>query len=280
MGFTGIDARYKMYDFSEDAFTTLAPGEAFTSVVNIAALHDVSGGEYTISTAGVIPYAALNTTVIDGSISYTSNILELTLSNDDIGMVPRAVPSLDKRTILTSCSGAEDAQHRQALGQAVGVAGLAAQAARFGDSSVFEAFFKTTDEGVRQEVAARFEAVSLEASSTTSGATTYYCEDQFGYCSSNTLAYALPSQNLIANCPLYYTLSSLSRYCADQDQTTTALHEFTHTPGVFGPGTQDLAYGLRASLRLTTDQALLNADSFALYANGESFEDPHQWYVC
>ena len=263
-----------MYDFSEDAFTTLAPGEAFTSVINIAALHDVSGGDYTISTAGAIPYAALNTTVIDGSISYTSNILALTLSNDDIGMVPRAVPFLDKRTILTSCSGAEDAQHRQALGQAVGVAGLAAQAARFGDTSLFEMFFKTTDEVIRQEVAARFEAVSLEASSTTSGVTTYYCEDEFGYCSSNTLAYALPSQNLIANCPLYYTLSSLTRYCGDQDQTTTALHEFTHTPGVFGPGTQDLAYGLRATLRLTTEQALLNADSFALYANGESVRRP------
>ena len=270
MGFTGIDARYKMFDFSEDAFTTLAPGEAFTSVINIAALHEVSGGDYTGSTAGAIPYAAIDTTEIEGANSYASNVLPLTLSDDDIGMVPRAVPFLDVRTNLRSCSGVEEDQHTQALGQCVHVAGLAAQAARFGDSNTFQAFFKTTDEDVKQLVAARFEAVSLEASTTSSGATTYHCEDQFNYCSPNTLAYALPSRNLIANCPLYYTLSPLSSNCGDQDQTTTTLHEFTHTPGVFGSGTQDLAYGLRAALRLDTQQALINADSFALYANGES----------
>lgn len=258
-----------MFDFSEDAFTTLAPGEAFTSVINIAALHEVSGGDYTVSTAGAIPYAALGTTEIDGSITYASNVLPLTLSDDDIGMVARAVPFLEVRTNLRSCSSTEEGQHVQALGQCVAVAGLAAQAARFGDINAFEAFFKTTDESVRELVAARFQAVSLEASTSSSGATTYLCEDRYGYCSDNTLAYALPSRNLIANCGLYYTLSSLSGACGDQDQTTTALHEFTHTPGVFGPGTQDLAYGLRAALRLSTDQALMNADSFALYANGE-----------
>lgn len=259
-----------MQDFSEDAFTTLAPGEAFTSVINIAALHDVSGGEYTVSTVGAIPFATPNTTEIAGSVAYESNVLPLTLSDDEVAIVPRAVPTLDKRTLLRSCSGSDAQQHRQSLGQLVNVAQFAAEAARNGDAARFGEYFKTTDAGARLAVAARFDAVSKEASSTTSGSTTYYCKDLYSYCSSDTLAYTLPSQNLIANCPLYYTLSSLSRSCRQQDQTTTALHEFTHAPGVFGPGTQDFAYGYVASTRLSSAQALQNADTYALFANGES----------
>ena len=54
-----------------------------------------------------------------------------------------------------------------------------------------------------------------------------------------------------------------------QDQATTVLHEFAHAPGVYSPGTDDLGYGYAAATALTTAQALNNADSFALYANGE-----------
>lgn len=258
-----------MYDFSEDAFTTLEPGEAFTAVINIAALHDVSGGDYTVSTVGAIPYATLNTTEIEGSISYDSNILALTLSEDDVAIVPRTIPSLDKRAILRSCSGNDGTEHRQALSQLISVAQTAANAARGGSAAKFSEFFKTTTTSARTNVGARFDAISREASSTTSGATTYYCNDVYGYCDSNTLAYTIPSQNLVANCPLYYTLTIYTQVCRQQDQVTTALHEFTHAPGVFSPGTQDYAYGYSASTRLTSAQAIANADTYALYANGE-----------
>jgi len=259
-----------MHEFSEDAFTTLAPGEAFTSVINIAAFHDVSGGEYTVSTVGAIPFATLNTTDIAGSVAYQSNELPLTLLDDDIAVVPRAVPILDKRTILRSCSGSPGSEHRQSLATLVDVARFAANEARTGNAATFQEFFKTTSSTTKSTVAARYDAIAREASSTTSGATTYYCNDPYGYCSPNTLAYTLPSQNVLANCPIYYDLSTLSSVCRQQDQVTTALHEFTHAPGVFGPGTQDLAYGYSASTQLTASQAVQNADTYALYANGES----------
>jgi len=268
--FTGIGLRYKMYDLSEDAFTTLAPGGVFTSVINIAALHDVSGGDYTVSTVGAIPFATPNTTEIAGSIAYKSNVLNLALSKANVAVVPRAVPVKDKRTVLQSCFGNKDQQLRMSLGQLVNVAQIAAAAARNGDAAKFREFFKTTSARARQNVAARYDAISREAGSTTSGATTYYCDDQFNYCSSNTLAYTLPSQNLVANCPLYYTLPTFSQVCQDQDQITTSLHEFTHAPGIFSPGTQDYAYGYSASTQLSSAQAIANADTYALYANGES----------
>lgn len=258
-----------MWDFPEEAFTTLQAGESFASVVNIAALHAVGGGDYTVSTKGAIPYAVIGTTELAGSVLYESNVLELTLSEEDTSVVERAVPLdiLEKRTRLSRCSGNNDAEHRASLQNVVSLASQAAGAARSGSAARFQTWFKTTDQTTRNTVAARFEAVSREASTTTSGATTYACVDPYGYCSPNVLAYALPSQNFISNCPIYYDLPLLSRNCGQQDQTTTALHEFTHTPGVFAPGTQDNAYGTRASQALSAGQALNNADTFALFAN-------------
>ena len=82
------------------------------------------------------------------------------------------------------------------------------------------------------------------------------------------LAYTLPSQNLVVNCPLYFSiLPNLTGTCHAQDQTTTTLHEYTHAPGVYSPGTQDNGYGYQAATSLSSARAVLNADSYALYAN-------------
>lgn len=50
---------------------------------------------------------------------------------------------------------------------------------------------------------------------------------------------------------------------------TTTLHEYTHAPAVFSPGTEDNAYGYSASTSLSSSAAVLNADTYALYANGK-----------
>ena len=41
-----------------------------------------------------------------------------------------------------------------------------------------------------------------------------------------------------------------------------------HAPGVFPPGTDDFAYGYEDATNLPPAQKILNADNFALYANG------------
>jgi hypothetical protein len=46
------------------------------------------------------------------------------------------------------------------------------------------------------------------------------------------------------------------------------LHEETHAPGVYSPGTEDNGYGYSAATSLSSYDAVLNADSYALYANG------------
>lgn len=76
---------------------------------------------------------------------------------------------------------------------------------------------------------------------------------------------------MIVNCPLYYSaLPALSRTCHAQDQATTTLHEMTHAPGVYSPYAIDNGYGYTAATALTSARAVLNADSYALYANGKN----------
>ena len=73
----------------------------------------------------------------------------------------------------------------------------------------------------------------------------------------------------MAYCPLFFSdLPGLTGSCHAQDQATTVLHEETHAPGVYSPGTEDNGYGYSAATSLSSSRAVLNADSYALYANG------------
>ncbi|KAL4794029.1 Deuterolysin metalloprotease family-domain-containing protein [Aspergillus venezuelensis] len=263
--FQGIKYRVKTTDLSDDALTSLAPGATIEDVFDIASTSDLSeGGSITLRSEGVVPLVTEKN--VTGSLPYTSNEITITVDGAEAAKVAN-VAVIDKRTRIASCSGSRSTALQTALRNTVSLANAAASAARSGGSR-FTTFFKSDSTSTRNAVAARFSAVASEASSTSSGSTTYYCTDVYGYCSSNVLAWTLPAYNIIANCDLYYSyLPALTSSCYAQDQATTTLHEFTHAPGVYSPGTDDYAYGYSASVALSASQALLNADSYALFAN-------------
>ncbi|CBF73605.1 hypothetical protein AN7962.2 [Aspergillus nidulans FGSC A4] len=267
--FQGIKYRVQTDDLSDEVLTSLAPGASFEDEFDIAATSDLSsGGPVTIRSEGIVPLVTEKS--VTGSLSYSSN--ELTIDVDGaeaakIETVGAQLSKLSKRTRVSSCSGTRATALQTALRNAASLASRAASAASQGGST-FTTFFKSDSSSTRNAVAARLRAVASESSSTSSGSTTYYCTDVYGYCSSNVLAYTLPAYNIIANCDIYYTyLPALTGTCYAQDQATTTLHEFTHAPGVYSPGTDDLGYGYDAATRLSASQALNNADSYALYAN-------------
>ncbi|KAH1510346.1 hypothetical protein KXX29_004692 [Aspergillus fumigatus] len=266
--FTGIKRRLLTEGLSDDALTTLAPGATFEDEFDVASTADLTeGGTVTIRTDGFVPITTDRK--VSGYIPYQSNELEIEVDAAKAAAVPQAIKLLDRRTKVASCSGSRASALSTALRNAASLANAAASAASSGSSTRFQEYFKTTSSSTRNTVAARFRAVASEASSQSSGKTTYYCTDPYGYCDSNTLAYTLPSSNLIANCDIYYSyLPALTSSCHAQDQATTTLHEFTHAPAVYSPGTDDYAYGYRASTALSASQALLNADTYALFANG------------
>ncbi|KAH8591550.1 metallo protein-like proteinase [Bisporella sp. PMI_857] len=270
--FTGILRSVVRTGLTEDAFVSLAVGASYETTITPAAVHDLTaGGEFTFVAEGAIPYALADSTELSGlAIPFKSNVLTVHVDGAAAALVPRAVSALDKRSVIQSdCTGSRGTATRTAFSNCRTLALAAASAARSGSATKFSEYFKTTATATRTTVANRLTAVANECGSTTSGATRQYCTDVYGYCSSNVLAYTLPAQNVVVNCNLYFSaLPALTSTCHAQDQATTTLHEFTHAPGVYSPGTVDNGYGYAAATSLSASRALANADSYALYANG------------
>lgn len=237
---------------------------------DIASTSDLSrGGLVTLRSSGLVPL--VDGDMVIGYLPYRSNDLTIDVDAAKVSQVSKAIKPL-RRTNLTCNDSSRQLILEKALNNTVSLATAAAKAALTGSASKFSEYFKTTANATRQVVAARLRAVAKEANSTTSGASTYYCTDVYGFCETNVLAYTVPALNVIANCGIYYSsLQASATTCHEQDQPTTSLHEFTHAPGVYSPGTEDLAYGYSAATSLNSSQAVLNADNYALYANGESF---------
>ncbi|KAJ5559188.1 hypothetical protein N7461_003160 [Penicillium sp. DV-2018c] len=266
--FEGVKRRFVLDGLSEESLTSLAAGETFEDEFDIATTTDLSsGGPLTLRSTGQVPI------VVDGKVTgyipYNSNDLKIEVDGVKASRVEKAIKPLNRRTKESCSNASRKTALETALKNTVSLANAAATAASSGSASKFSEYFKTTSSSVRNTVAARLKAVAKEASSLSSGATTYYCTDVYGYCETNVLAYTLPSLNVIANCDIYYSyLPALASSCHAQDQATTTLHELTHAPGTYSPGTDDLGYGYAAATALSSAEAVLNADSYALYANG------------
>ncbi|KAH6683005.1 putative neutral protease 2 like protein [Halenospora varia] len=272
VAFTGVYRTVKYTELTADSFKLLEAGSTFTTTINAAAVHDFKTGTYSVSAEGAMPFAIGSSTELSGSaVSFKSNTLTLAVDEAAAAAVPNAIPkmSVTERTVLQSgCSTSQRAATTKGLSNCASLANAAATAATSGSATKFSEYFKTTSTSVRTTVANRLKAVASQCSSITSGSTKYYCTDVYGYCDSNTLAYTIPSTNEIVNCPISFTLiPALTSTCHAQDLATTTLHEMTHAPAVYSPGTDDNAYGYSASIALSSARAVLNADSYALYAN-------------
>lgn len=268
VGFEGVRLRTMTTGLSEDAFQSIAAGETIEVTFDVGSTHNLSnGGSFDILSQGAIPYAEADSTEIAGALSYISNKITANINGPEAEKVRRSFSDKAKRTVVQSdCTGTRGTSTRTALTNCRSLALQASSAAASGSSSKFSEYFKTTASSTRSAVAATFSKAAAECGSTTSGASKYYCTDVYGYCESNVLAYTIPSQAIMVNCPLYYSaLPALTSSCHAQDQATTTLHESTHLTSV--KGTDDLGYGYSAATGLTTSQALNNADSYALYAN-------------
>ncbi|KAI0968204.1 neutral protease 2-like protein [Xylaria arbuscula] len=248
--------------FAEEAFQTIPAGQTIEVSFDAAELHDLTAtGEYDFVANGVLSYTAADSNEIAGAVPYSSNTLTAKVNGAEAAEVRT---SFVKRTAVQSdCTGTKLTSSRNAVTNCRSFAAAASSAALTNSAKVNE-YFKSTSVG--STVAGVFAKVASECGSTSSGASRTYCSDIYGACSSNVLAYTLPSASYIVNCPLYFSaLSAITSTCHGQDQATTTLHETTHLTSV--KGTQDLGYGYSAATRLSSSQALNNADSYALFAN-------------
>ncbi|KAM0715581.1 hypothetical protein Q7P37_009079 [Cladosporium fusiforme] len=266
--FTGIYQRLATSDLPEEVFRTIEAGETIEVEVELAEIYELAeSGAYDVSAAGSFLYAPLNSTELTGEVlPFASEHISVDVVYEKAHTVGKAIDRLQKRTVVQSdCTGTRLSTVQNALRSCSSLASAAATAATSGNAARFSTFFGNSN---RNTVAARFRAVANDCGSTNSGNTRTYCTDIYGACSGGVLAYALPALNYIAYCPSFFNqLPPRSGSCYAQDQATTVLHESTHAPGVYSPGTVDNAYGYAASTRLSASQALLNADSYALFAD-------------
>lgn len=269
--FKGIYKLLRSTGLSEDAFTTLAPGESLKVNLDVAETADLSeGGSYTISSSGVFQTADETGTAIEGAVAFGSNELKLDVDGAEAAAVSPAFNPKVKRTALdrSSCSGSYLSIMQAGLRRCSSLASAAAQAVN-GNAAKFQEYFLQNTQQARQIASARLQSVARECSSSTSGVTRYYCSDPYGQCQSNYIAYTFPTRNEVVNCPIFYQLPSAGTGCHQQDQGYTILHEMTHAQGVYSPYAQDYAYGYNAIRNLSPSQAIHNADTYSLFSLGK-----------
>lgn len=247
-------------------FLCLGPKETKNITVETAALHTLDeGGEFSVFAKGFLPYAEANSTELCGSITYESNKLAMTV---DGKLASKTKKRVDKRTAVQgTCTGARLNDVKAALGDCNRLASAAAGAAASGTK--LDTYFKSTSSATKNKIASRLRSVASDCAG--GSATKTSCTDLYNGCSGNVLAYTVPSTNEIIYCSIFFEkLPAVANTCHGQDRATTVIHETTHAPGVVDPGTDDLGYGFDAATKLSQSQAIQNADSYALYANGKS----------
>lgn len=251
---------------STEDFVALKAGETKEITVEAAALHSLhEGGDFEVFAKGLIPYAEENSTELSGTLPYDSEKLTITVDGALAAQVNKAIDLTKRTSVKSSCTGTKLTAIRTALSNCNKLATSAASAASAGTK--ISTYFKSTTAATKNEVSARLTAVARDCASSTATTTTN-CDDQYQGCSSNVLAYTVPTTGYITYCPIFFSdLPGITKSCHAQDQATTVLHEETHANSVYSPGTDDLGYGFSAASRLTTAQALNNADSYALFAN-------------
>ncbi|KAH7311629.1 metallo-endopeptidase [Stachybotrys elegans] len=266
LDFDGIKLRIAIDSLTEDSFQRIGASESIEVTFDVAEVYDLSqGGIFKIASSGVISAAEEDDTKLVKSVPYWSNEVEADVNGEEASFARIAFHQ--KRVIVQDCTGTRGTVTTTALSNCASLARAASTAASSGSAAKIEEYFKSSSSSTRSTVSTVFSRVASECGSRTSGMSRYYCSDPYGACSSNVLAYTVPSASITAYCNLYFNnLPALTRTCHAQDQAGTNVHEMTHLTQI--RGTSDYSgYGYNYVRSLTAAQNLNHADTYALFAN-------------
>lgn len=267
VAFRGIRQRITTKGLSDAAFQRIPAGQSIEVTFNVGEVHDLSsGGKFDIHSAGIMHFAGENDNTLIGSVPYHSNTINADINGSEASSILKSFRVADKRTnVQSDCTGQKLSVTKAALSNCAKLAKAAQSAASSNDAKVKE-YFKDASESTKSTVADVLGKVAQECGSTSGGVSKYYCTDVDNGCQQGVLAYTVPSESFQAYCDLYFEqLPDLTSSCHAQDQATTNLHETTHLRQI--KGTDDLGYGYDNAMKLDTQDALNNADTYALFAN-------------
>ncbi|KAI4645479.1 uncharacterized protein J4E78_009391 [Alternaria triticimaculans] len=183
-----------------------------------------------------------------------------------VGTEAAAPKPVAERYIEDQCSDFQRAQIQTAQGQCVKLALRAAKAAY--EDSRFPAYFHSDSSDIRAKVASRFHAIAKECTKPRLG---YHCSCEPDQCKPGEVAFYTSEDDFgVTFCQSFYGMPLVNPKPTGQggDRGTVILHELTHSPVIYHPGTHDLEYGFHNTTERvkTTEAALDNADSFVLFA--------------
>ncbi|KAI1102756.1 Deuterolysin metalloprotease family-domain-containing protein [Jackrogersella minutella] len=273
--FRGISASIQYNALKPEHFHLLKASESVDTIINAAAVHEFTkSGTYTFSASGLMPVAAAGSTMLSGpALFFQSNSISVHVDAEAATAVPKGLSfhPLESRTnVQDGCNATQLAASTASLTNCQKLALAASEDAADPSSARFVEYFRTNSSDTRKIVADRLTAVAKECSTTNSGPSRFFCYDYYGICEIDgpLNAYTAWDVSTMVMCPLFYdTLPPLPLECHHQCQATTTLHETTHCEDVYKPHTNDYTYGYNESTALPPDRALLNADTYSLYAN-------------
>ncbi|KAI0401532.1 neutral protease [Xylaria palmicola] len=266
VAFSGVRLRVKQTGLKASAFQVIPAGKTVKAEFDVAQLHDLSaGGAFDIVSEGALQYARAGSNEITGVAPFSSNLVRASVDGTAASKVFKAFHARAKRQdVQSDCSGSEQSATADGITGCADLATKAASVAQWDDDKLAE-YFKNADAETRSFVMDVFNNIADECGSTSAGAP-YYCSDVYNACEDGVIAYTLPSEGYMVNCPIYFSeLSPASSQCHDQDQQSTVLHETTHLSSV--AGTEDYGgYGYDFVQSLSAQQNLNHADTYALFA--------------
>ncbi|KAG9253438.1 Deuterolysin metalloprotease family-domain-containing protein [Emericellopsis atlantica] len=264
--FDGVKLLIATENLEEDAFTRLDSGESLEVTFDIAEYHDLSaGGAFKISSEGAFSFAEADSTELVGSVPFTANTVEAKVDGASAAAVHTAFVNEKRTRVQSDCSGTRLSQTRSALSGCASWASQAQSVAQSGSATKMTEYFKSSSSSTRSTVAGVFSRMRSECSSTSGGASTFYCSDFYGVCGGGVIAYTVPSLSAMAYCPLHFSLPLSPSSCYGNNQIGTVVHEVTHLSQI--AGTDDFGgYGYNFVRSLSASQNLRHADTYALFA--------------
>lgn len=280
--FHGIEKTVDAYSggTAQHGFTPIQAGQTIFQDLDVAETHDLDDETYNLSADGFMLAAAEGSTqLLDWSLPYASNSISLKADSAEAKRTTKAVEKMiSKRTTIEGdCSASQKNAIAAANQKCASMATAAADAVSSGSADMFKQYFKNDSQSTREQVTQMYRDVAKECSSTPGGSSTDNCTDPDDCCTGDLLAYTMwqstwsyssgpvTTKGTTYYCPRYFDiLPAAPEQCRQQSQATNTLHETTHAVAA----TSDIAYGYPGIMRLSSSQAVKNADTYALFANG------------
>ncbi|KAF1975738.1 deuterolysin metalloprotease [Bimuria novae-zelandiae CBS 107.79] len=271
--FDGIYVNYKKKSLTSDNFQKIAAGETVTVSVNAAKSYKLQGIKHAkVAAIQGFQYAAgesAPSTLSELSVCADLKTDSVTVTPDQSAVAEDHISHkreeafnsrIQKRAITySSCSTSQTSSLKTSVNHAISMASAAYTAANTA-ADFFTTWFKSTSNE------SKVRTIYNQVANVQTTSPKISCTDTSNDCSDGTaLLYTVPGMNLIVPCPNngFWDFPELAPQCEgdDYDKAGSILHEMTH---LYGTG--DYGYGPTAAKALSASQAVMNADTYEMYA--------------